>query len=345
VTRRSILFLIGALAALAASPGPAHAVDASGTAASRKETFPLGGYFLLEHSLGAGTFIDHPYERKPSYSMTFVAMPWYYFTDLFSLRARIDISKEFVSNADSTTTINREVTLSDFILTAAYGSFYRVPKDVPVVGGLNLAGNLDVLFPTSKQSQFRTMITAVRPSLVVVWPFGTCSFNYWLRVQKNFNRYTSPVVSTSDGTPVAVARLRGAEELAADLIAVGGNNVEWAVTNRAYFTWNISNTFSFGHDLTLWIEYSLTNSWTYRSYPDDELKAASAKAGRGRRDVETGIVELFWQVAGPFYMNFGISSYQPPKTADNGGFRVPFLNFWDLANNYTSLFLDLVVMF
>jgi len=346
--RRLFLLLASAVVALG-SPAPAGAVGGAtgevGEAEEAEGSFPLGAMVILDQSVGAGTFLANEFERRPSYTMTLSFFPMWRVTDNLTLRGRLDVSKELVASASSETTKKGETQIFDTMLTALYRSFYAVPEDVSVVGGLNVGGMFDLILPTSKQSQFRTLIMGVRPALVVTWPLGPVSIQYMLRVTKNFNQYTSPVVDVSADQPVALARLRGNEEVAADLIAVGGNNVEWSVANRLTVPWDIGATFGWGTELVLTVDYMLSHSWTYRSYPDDELAAANALAGRGQRDVEMGTIEVSWGVIKHLYLALGVTSYQPPKTADNEGFRVPFLNFADLAGNYTSLYFDVIGVF
>lgn len=349
MTRRSILCLVGVLAMLTSSPPTAWAVGGATNELAEQEkpgAFPLGAMLILDNAVGAGTFIAHQYERRPFYAVTLTFLPSYRITDKLTLRGRLDIGKEIVSNAGTETTKDHETTLADAMLSALYSSFYRVPESVPVVGGLNFGGMFDLIMPTSKQSQFRTLVMGLRPIAVITYPVGPVEIAYQFRFLKNFNRYTSPIVSASDTAPVAVSRVRGNEEVSADLIALGGNNVEYSIGNRLTVQWNIGKGLGFeDRELTLMADYLLSNAWTYRSYPDDELKAVNASTGRGQRDLELGTVELSVKAIDHLYLALGVQSYQPPQTSDNKGFRVPFFNFWDLANNYTTVYFDVIGVF
>lgn len=349
MTRRSILLLVGLLAVLGSCPQSAWAVGGATNeivADEKPGAFPLGAMLILDNAVGAGTFLSHDYERRPYYAVTLTFMPSYRITDELTVRGRLDLGKELVSNASTETTKDHETTLSDTMVSVLYSSFYRVPESVPGVGGLNFGGMLDVVLPTSKQSQFRTLIVGLRPVLVISYPIGPVDIAYQFRFLKSFNRYTSPVVSVSDTSPVAVARLRGNEELASDLIALGGNNTEYSVANRLTVQWNIGKTFGFEErELSLMVDYLLQQAWTYRSYPNDELTADNALSGRGQRDVEMGTVELSVKAIDHLYLALGVMSYQPPKKADNDGFRVPFFNFRDAANNFTTVYFDVIGVF
>lgn len=349
MARRSILFLVGVLATLAFSPPAAWAVGGATNELPEQEKpgqFPIGAMVILDNAVGAGTFVSQKFERRPLYAATLTFLPSWRATDQLTVRGRLDIGKEFVSNASSETTKDHEVTLADAMLSVLYGSFYRVPADVPVVGGLNFGGMFDLILPTSKQSQFRTLVMGLRPVVIISYPIGPVDLAYQFRFTKNFNRYTSPVVSASDTAPVALARVRGNEEVSADLIALGGNNVEFSVANRLTVQWNIGKGFGFeDRELSLMVDYMVSNAWTYRSYPSDELMADDAVSGRGQRDLELGTVELSVKAIDHLYLALGVQSYQPPQTSDNKGFRAPFFNFWDLANNYTTVYFDVIGVF
>jgi hypothetical protein len=347
VARRSILFLAGVLVALASSPPVARALGNASDVSTREgpEAFPLGAKVIFEQSVGAGTFIAHDYERRPLYAATLTFFPRWNISEHALLLGRLDISKEFISNASSETTQNRETTLADAQLIFIYDGFYAVPSSVPVIGGLSFGAELDLLFPTSKQSQFRSLILGVRPIGYFSWPIGPVTLSYQFRFTKNFNRYTSPVVHASDTAPVAVARMRGAEELGADLIALGGNNVEYVIGNRLTAEWELGKTFGFERLVRITADYLLTNAWTYRSYPSDELRADDAVAGRGQRDLAAATFAVEVGVIQHLNLALGVVSYQPPQTSDNKGFRAPFFNFWDLANNYTTIYFDVIGAF
>ena len=58
-----------------------------------------------------------------------------------------------------------------------------------------------------------------------------------------------------------------------------------------------------------------------------------------------GAVEVSYQFIPQLAVALGVVSWQPPKTANNDGFRMPFFNFEDAGNNFTSMYLDVVGMF
>ena len=349
MAKRSILFAASALLALTFHAPKTWAVPSTAELIEEEKagSFPLGATIIFDQSIAAGTFIQNDYERRPSYALGLTFLPTWRVTDNLVIGGRLDIQKEVITNAGSTTTKNRETTLADVILGLTDVSFYRVPDDVPVMNGFNIGGTLDFALPTSKESRFATKIMTVRGTMLASYPIGPVRIDYNLRGTKSFNRYSSPVVQVSGATPVAIARARGAEELAPDLIAVGGNNIEWSILNRLAVTWDISQTFGFPErELALAVDYSIINRWAYTSYANDELTAENAKSGRGRSDLEIGIVEASVKVVEHVYLALGVNTYlQPPKSANNKTFRAPFFNFQNGADNYTSVYFDVIAVF
>ena len=71
-----------------------------------------------------------------------------------------------------------------------------------------------------------------------------------------------------------------------------------------------------------------------------------AEGGRGVTDRTISTLELGWQSPIDFLsLGLGVSTDQPPKTADNGGFRVPFVDLISPSSNRTSYYLDVVGSF
>jgi hypothetical protein len=340
----SVLLLL-ALAAAPARAGSSGYNPATGVegmeagAEAEAAVFPLGATLVFETSLGMGTLIADQYERRPLLTGLLDFQPYAKLWRDLMLVGRVRLLKELVSNAGSSTTSNRETVLYDTDFTFQWNRAYVVPASVPVLSDLSVAPMVVLSAPTSKASRYATQVLSVRPGFILTKPLGPVSLAYWFRFTKNFHRYTSPTVDLAEQGLVAVPRPGGAEDLTNTLVAVDGNNVEWSILNRLTVAWSILD------NLSLTVDYILTNAWTYRSYPQDDLTGEHARSGRGQRDATQGTVDLTWGVTGPLYLSLGVTTYQPPLTQDNGGLRWPLLNFFERANNFTTFYFDVTCVF
>jgi len=282
---------------------------------------------VLDNSVGVGTFVEGSSQR-PSYTVSLDMRPQWKLSDTDSVRLRLVVYSGVVQNVDSSTTTKNQVLLNDI-----EARFNRATKSN--LGDIKLTLNpyAAVTAPTSLASRYATKVASVRGGYAVTGSMGGFSLTLDSVATKNFHRYTSPAVQNDDN--VAVMRLNGAEDLGDSLTAIGRNNIEWSWSNRATTSITLSDT------LTLGVTYVFLKSWTYVSYPDDELKQEQADAGRGVRDLVQGVADLYWQSpVDNFALDVGVTSAQAPLTADNDGVRFPFFDYKSTADNYTSVYLS-----
>ena len=99
--------------------------------------------------------------------------------------------------------------------------------------------------------------------------------------------------------------------------------------------WNVTE------ELSLAAIFLLNNSWTYSSFPKDELSSEFAVSGRGQRDTMRGILDVTYQFHKNLSVSVGTDTLVVPKTADNKDFIFPFANFSNNHRNNTAIYLGL----
>ncbi len=296
----------------------------------------FGGIITFEQSLGLGTFVADKYARNPYYGMLLSLRPRYYINKKMMLELRFDIQTELTSSYTTSTTKKHQFMPSDTYLTFRYSSLLREPHT-----GITFSPYVRLGFPSSYESRFRDkyLSLAVAFDLADMLAKGHLYLNYTFRFTKNFNKYTVAAVSTNDQYPVAVARFKGNEELATNLIATGLQNTSFSFLDSVMVSWIINPKW------TLTLLFGIINSFTYKSFPKDQYAAASAKSGRGQNDWTYGVLDLTYQPWRHYGFSWGISSYQPAKTANDKSFRFPFFDFSTEANNYTNFYFDVFASF
>ncbi len=311
-------------------PLPAVEETVTGEQAKVEEgAFPLGASVSFGQSLGAGTFIADKYLRRASYDVSLRFSPYWNITRLLSLSAGIGVSASLVENYDSSMTYERRWILSDTSLSLRHANLVTIPwLDV----GVN--GSLSFTFPTSPQSHYRQLYFSGRANVGLSKSFGDFYMGYSLGFYKNFNRYTSPAINTDEvGDHIILAHFEGAEQLTNDLIATGGSNTSFGVLNSLSIGYSWPDLFVPGQTLSVGMNYSINHSWTYESWPKDDLSSEYAVAGRGHRDSHGGGVDVGYQINKYLGVSVGVDTMVAPKTDDNKAFVFPLLNF---SNNYRN---------
>ncbi len=314
--------------------------DTTGSAAepgAPKKRFPLGAIVIYENAVGAGTFLSDAKMRRPLWEMSLSMRPFWTPLPGFKVGLRLDVAKEVITNAETTDTFAHQTTLSDTFLTVSHNDIWAIPVVDIHIGAYN-----EFLFPSSLESQYRNRYLTWRLGLTLWRQFGPVNLTYQFRFAKHFCRIGNPTVDMDDFGHNEYDQpnmsYRDADLWNGDP-RTGDNNPDFDIMNRLVLTWDIWG------GLALGIDYAIFNSWTMNSYPFDELSGTGASAGRGQTDATLGTVELSYQIIDQLAVALGVSSYQPPKKADNSGFRPPFFNFYDAGNNYTSVYFDVVGTF
>ena len=299
-------------------------------AKAAKQPFPLGVSGSISQTIGGGTFIKDPYVRRPSVDLGMSISPYWRITPLMRLSAGVGVSTTLVENFDSGNTRPNQWYVSDTSLSFSHAQIYKIP-----VAGIGISGGVSLGFPSSLQSQFRTLVMSARGNLGFSRSVGPVYFAYGFGIFKNFNRYTTPALSKSKGgDKVILAHYLGNEQLTTDLVAVGGLNTSFGLSNSLMVSWNIID------QLSLAVYYSLTHGWTYGGYEKDELSAENADAGKGRRDSQTGVIDLSYTPNKYVSVSLGVQTSTAPKTADNKAIIFPFANFSNNWRNNTGIYLS-----
>jgi len=311
------------------NPPPAQEGQVVGDQTKEDNRFPLGGSVSLTQSLGAGTFTADEYLRRPAYDVSLQLSPYWRITPLLTLSAGIGVSTSVVENYDSAITYENRLVLSDTSL----GIRHRNLVTIPVVD-INVSGGLSFSFPTSPQSHYRQLYFSSRANVGLSKSFGAFNISYSLGLFKNFNRYTTPAVNTDEvGDHIILAHFKGNEQLTTDLIATGGSNTSFGVTNGIALSYTFEDLFVKGQALGLSLSYDINHSWTYESFPKDDLSSDYAVEGRGHRDAHGGTVDVSYQFMPELGLSLGVQTFVAPKTDDNKAFVFPFMNF---SNNYRN---------
>jgi len=296
----------------------------------------FGGTVTFEQVLGLGTFVADTYARNAYYGMLLSMRPRYYINKKMMLELNFSIQTELTSSYTTSTTKKHQFMPSDTYLTFRYSGLLKEKYT-----GITFSPYIRLGFPSSYESRFRDQYLSMALAFDVtdMLAKGHLYLGYTFRFTKNFNKYTTATVSTNDNYPVAVARLRGNEELGSNLIATGLQNTSFSVRNSIMASWLINPKWS------LTFVLGIINSFTYNSYPKDQLASKYAKSGRGQRDSTFGVIDLTYQPWQHYGFSLGVSSYQPAKTADNKSFRFPFFDFSSEANNFTNFYFDVFATF
>jgi hypothetical protein len=149
-----------------------------------------GSIFLWDNSISGDTLNPNgTLSYVPSYQWWFSFRPRYYFTKNLSLRARMDLTTEWMNDGGQETTLRREAMFGDLWLDLAYNprKFWGI---VPTVA-------LRTVWGTSKESIANTDIFNVGPVVGLVREFetkkaGTFELSLSMYGLYHFVQYTMP---------------------------------------------------------------------------------------------------------------------------------------------------------
>lgn len=298
-------------------------------AEGRPVPFTLG--FKLESAVGQGTFVADEYARNSEVGWGASIAPGYRpFTELM-LSAYAKVTQELTDSEIDTH--RQQLLLLDVNLRSDYAL-----GTIPVVD-VKAATGLWLYLPTSKVSQYETLVVGAAARLVLGRQFGEhFSLDFLGIFRKNFHEYEGPVLDTSGSSPPPIfVRRGGPEDLGGTLVAAGTNNVSFYFYNVGQFTWSPVAEWAFD------IAYGMTNSFTYASHPKDELSSPYADAGVGQRDSTIASIDVAYTLDKRFSFSAGVQTVSVPKTADNESFRFPLYDFEGTADNATSIYIDVTV--
>lgn len=218
--------------------------------------------------------------------------------------------------------------------------------------GLNIAPGLDLVLPTSRVSQYTTLVVGTSLGVGISKTFfDKLSLSLGLGGGKDFHRFTSPVLDLEKFDPEDEGELQGdlqpesvvyragaSEDLGRSLVAVSGMNTEYS------FSGSLSASIPVWDKLKASASYALVTFWSYPvpGEPGDELTpdVVGINEGRGVGQVTSTGFSLSYPITlGDVNLGLsgGISTSQFPKTSDNKSFRFPFWNTTGAASNASAL--------
>lgn len=288
--------------------------------------FTLNG--MVEAGLGQGTFVADAHARNPYVAWAVTAVPAYYPRPTITLSLFAKLAQE-LTQPDSDNYRYQPV---------FYDMQARARYTPPPIPKLDLASivELRAYAPTSKVSQYESLVLGALGRWAFFRSFGPIVVAYGGSFRKNFHRYTSPSIDAGRSASV-YSRLGGAEDLRGSNVAIAGNNVSFAFQNALSLSWVPRG------DLSLSLSYGLAHAFTYTRYPRDENTSPHADPGRGRRDTAFGGLEAWYRFDQRFSVAGGFFTSASPKTEDNQSFRFPFYDFKSTASNLTLFYLYLTV--
>ncbi len=291
---------------------------------------PYSVSMTLDSVLGQGIFVYDEYARDPYFAQTLVIAPSYKWNEI-RFGASISASTEH-TNANNVT-YNHQVFISDLNLSASKALY------VFKSAGISLNGNFGINLPLSLASQRATLLFGSKLGLSLSKGWGKFSLSYSLGLKKNFHQYQSPVIRKDDLTDFETySRVENGGLIGEDLIATGGNNVSYGISNSIAAGYGISDKLSLSFSLA----YSL--AFKYQTFEKDDETGEYA-TGNSYRDVLIGGLGLGYQLTDTFSLAAGMNTAQMPKTADQKGFNFPWFNFSRPADNITVFYFDISANF
>lgn len=300
--------------------------------------FPLFGEVRLDNALSLGTFAPGE-ARRTSVDLTFILRAGVRLGHGLTAGVVQPVIKNVVTYAESNASRPYDTLIADTLLTGAWapGHSNAEGKWIPLVlpGGVRPALTLMAALPVSRASRFQTRLLALTPGVSFTKADilgGKLSVFYSFGFTKNFNRLTTTAVGAE--TLGVLARPLGPELVSGQTeISTGTLNVAFALRNTLAVTWMPTSRLSVG------ATYLLFNNFRYNDFAADEWTSVNAKSGRGRADVQWGIVSAAYTFdpAEAWTLSGTLLTAAPVWSADNETFRFPFYDFRSAADNYTSV--------
>jgi hypothetical protein len=327
-----------------ATPADKPVADATLTPEEEEDKLPSG----LSLSVGAGmsfgssTFVpatdDTRYVRDPMVDWSLSISPAYSFPDSTRISASASLSQE-LTKSDGDDAPNT-LLFGDLSLGVGRPLF-------AFENGPRISGSLSARIPTSTASRVDSLITSLGAGLNGGMSFGKFGLNLGTGFRKNFHRYTHPTrdvdthrgLTTRDGLVIedvvtGIART-GGSELAGNTYFDGESNNTSAILSGA-----LGASYAITDRLGIGISYGLSTSWTYESYPLDDLSSPNATEGRGRHDAQTGTISGTFRATNALSFGLGMATAGGIFSADNKRYRFPFYAFEGAESNLTTFFVN-----
>jgi hypothetical protein len=299
--------------------------------------FPISGNIRFNPQISGGT-LQTGEGRRPALDLIFGWQVGARVLPGLTVSASQLVVKNIATNADAATVREYDTTFGNIFLS--FGWRPQVSdgaggtKSLQLPGQIGLSFGLNAVLPTSRAARYQGLYTQLLPNASLSRLFGKLSVAYNFGFFKNFNKYTSAVIPRDDFPQLA--RPDGAESLGS-FVATGQNLSSFGFRNI------LGVGYQFSGRLSASVSTILFEGYRYYGPEQDQYTGRYAKSGRGRGESLWGIVSVSYALDEAGKTNFSLTSFTaaPPKTLDNKSFRFPFWDFRSLADNYSSLGLEL----
>jgi hypothetical protein len=259
---------------------------------------------------------------NPYYAMIFGLNPYFWTGKTGYINLRLDLSHE-LTNADNTTE-KHETLLSDITLGIGLSNFFTIPTLE-----VGVSTKFDIITPTSKISQARTLIIGLRPGFSLSRSFDVLSglaLGYSFGVTKNFHEATT---------------MQREVPLIPEFLTSTRSNESFLNTGVRNASWEFANGFSIGLDFIKWLGASgavtLIHGILYDNNPmDDNLDydLYQVEAPTNIRYMIAYSLEIHSTPVKPLTIALGAETVNP-QLAPDSTYETPFFN------RYTAVYLDL----
>lgn len=256
---------------------------------------------------------------NPYYAMQLNTTARWWFDDTFF--AGVDFGFEAELTDADYTTRSGELWWNDTYIRFGASRFLRIP-----VVDIDFSAGIDLIAPTSKVSQARTVYLGVRPSVTISRHFdvlGGIHLAYLFRATKYFNEYT-----TSKLNGPIVPGCTGGGTDCASLLQTGVRNPSWALTHL------FLASFAFTDWVGVTGTVGLVSSYLYPLEGDDSRISTQTVTGTDERHTMVYEFELWTKPMESLGVAVGASTVNP-QLAPDSTYQQPFFN------RYTTFYVDL----
>jgi hypothetical protein len=294
----------------------------------------------LDHSLGAGTFVD---SSKYSYMAGSLGLSAMYNFGVGNTRLVASGTwRALLEYTLPDVETGRRVSWVDARFGLAAPAFFRDTK----LTGISVTPSIGVTIPSSPESWNAGLITNLSAGLTFTRSIKTVDFRAVLSGSHGF------FTSTQNGVRASTARDTSGNLLmlcrpGETICGFGGWNTAWSMVAGGSVSWRLPANF------VLYASYSYMRFWRYAA--TDEVDAYTAKAldkngnpvakvGFGQGDRTMASFGGSYQLSQQYSLDLGVSTAQTPLTP-TGQVRFPFLGLGTWADNTTTLFFSLTAAY
>jgi hypothetical protein len=278
-----------------------------------------GSYLGYRNALSAIS-LDRGAEQtyNPYYAMGLIIAPRFWPGDVLQISADLTVMRELT--AADTTTEQGETLVGDLVIGLAAPSFYTVPAIE-----IELSAGLDVIVPTSKGSQARTLYVGLTPGVGLARRFDLLAglaFSYGFGATKYFHGATT---AQREAPLIPDCYDSGSCEL---YVGTGTRNVSWRLRN------SFGASLSFVDWLSIGAGVAVLTDFLYPLGETDSQVSYEPQEPTDRRHTMAYSAEIVGWPMPALAIALGAETVNPQLRPDSTN-EQPFFN------RYTVLYLDL----